>query len=150
MHEHMCKSPESVVDAQINLFFISFSENGISYFLYGDFKIEYGCIFTVLISVLISIQENYSNNESHQTSIAPNNLFQFEKQLYEKIFTPFFPAYYLDCIDVDQLLFKPGGGRIIYRQWKYPDNRSGCGQSAGHGGINRHDLHLYTEWRGYQ
>lgn len=120
MHKHMCKSPESVVDVQINLFLIAFSENGISYFLHGDFGIECGCIFTVLISVLISIHENYSNNKSHQTSIAPNNLFQFEKQLYEKIFTPFFPAHYLDCIDVDRLLFKPGGGRIIYRQRQHP------------------------------
>jgi hypothetical protein len=52
MHEHMCKSPESVVDVQINLFLIAFSENGISYFLYGDFKIGFGGIFTKLILVL--------------------------------------------------------------------------------------------------
>jgi hypothetical protein len=120
------------------------------YFLHGDFGTRFGCIFIKLISALISIHENHSNIESHQTSIAPNNLFQFEKQLYEKIFTPFFPAHYMDRIDVDRLLFKPGGCRISYRQWKYPENRSGRRQSAGHGGINRHDLHFYTEWRGYQ
>ncbi len=79
MQKHMCKSPDSVVGVQINHFLIAFRENGISHFLYGDFELGFGGIFTMLISALISIHENHSNNESHQTSIAAINLFQFEK-----------------------------------------------------------------------
>ena len=45
-------TPESKGDVQINLFFIAFSENGISHFLYGDFGIGFGRIFTILSTIM--------------------------------------------------------------------------------------------------
>ena len=54
MQKHMCKSPDSVVDVQINLFLVAFRENGKSHFLYGDFELGLGGIFTELISVMMN------------------------------------------------------------------------------------------------
>jgi hypothetical protein len=49
MQKHMCKSPDSVVDVQINHFLIAFRENGIYHFLYGDFELGFGETFTEMI-----------------------------------------------------------------------------------------------------